>query len=292
MKKRIMAVFVVMVLSVFAFTGCNRPLEDENGLAFYLNKTTQEYTVYAGRNFDTTYTEVVIPSVFKGKPVTEILNGGFNNMTRSGSFGVGQTDKIKSISIPTSIKQISEWTFVGCAELENITVEDGNSFYKSDSNCLIEIATDTIIAGCGTSIIPDYIIAIAHGAFQGTKLWNSAPNNSVVYVGKWVVGYKGNLDKTIVLEPNTIGIGDGAFAGCSQLENITLSPTLIHIGGFIFSGCSITSVIIPSSVTHISYNSFIGSSLKTIYAEAAEKPIGWDEYFIPANCSVVWGYGG
>lgn len=282
------AVVVVIMLSAFSLVSCNR-FQSENGLIFYLKPSSKEYTVYAGNGLSA---EVVIPSEFNGKPVTEIMGEGFANNAINGSFKVGKTDEIKSIFIPASIKKIWMGIFMGCVELETITVANDNPFYKSDSNCLIEIATNMVIAGCGASVIPDYITRVATYSFVGTKLWNNAPDNDIVYVGKWVVGFKGNIGKSIVLDSDTTGIGNGAFSGCSQLESIKLSSTLKSIGEYAFFDCSsLKDIIIPLSVTLIPPNVFIGcESLVTIYAEAEDKPVGWDDYWKPYYCSVVWGY--
>ena len=39
-------------------------------------------------------------------------------------------------------------------EIETIEVEEGNEYYHSKNNCLIETATKTLVMGCKNSVIP------------------------------------------------------------------------------------------------------------------------------------------
>ena len=286
---------------MFVLTGCWIS-SDENGLSYHLINKGREYEVYAGAKFNVDYTEVVIPDKHKGKPITRIMSNGFRNLYRLNGDGwsIGQTDKIKSIMLPSSIQTIGDSAFYGC-DLEKITAESGK--YKSDNNCIIEIATNTVVLGIKNSVIPDYVVCIGESAFLGcdrlekivipssvtcigqgafseTALWHNAPDNSVVYVDKWAVGYKGIPERTLLFESGTVGIGNNAFNGnesiesivmpntveyvgdsafyySSLLKNIEMSLSTINIGENAFAGCKkLENVIIPSSIVKIGDNAF------------------------------------
>ena len=84
--------------------------------------------------------------------------------------------------------------------LEKITVESGNSCYDSRDNCnsIIDKKTNTLIAGCKNSVIPNSVARIDGLAFCGCS---------------------GLTELTL---PNSVkSIGDGAFAYCSDLSKIT-----------------------------------------------------------------------
>ena len=89
--------------------------------------------------------------------------------------------------------------------------------------------------------------------------------------------------------PGTVtAIGDGAFYGCTLLENIEIPKSVVSIGNYAFYGCSkmynikigksvekigknvfgkcssLETIDIPDSVTSISENAFQGSVVKKI----------------------------
>lgn len=76
----------------------------------------------------------------------------------------------------------------------------------------------------------------------------------------------------------------GAFSGCSSLTSVIIPDSVTNIGNSTFSGCSsLTSVIIPDSVTYIGSGAFRGcSSLTSIVIPNSVTTI-WDDLF--ENCS-------
>ena len=149
------------------------------------------------------------------------------------------------IVIPQSVISINEMCFNGCDKLESIIVEQGNTHYDSRNNCnaIIETTTNTLVAGCKTTIIPQEIITIGDHAF----------------------GYAYSLAE-IIIPDNVRYIGKQAFEHCYSLDSIVLPNSLEEIGNFSFGACiSLKSIIIPNSVTRIINNPFANcSSLDTI----------------------------
>ena len=152
---------------------------------------------------------------------------------------------LTSVTIPNSVTSIGDYAFSSCSGLTSIKVESGNQIYDSRNNCnaIIEKFTNTLIAGCKNTIIPNNVTSIDNRAFYGCSGLTS-----------------------ITIPNSVISIGYGAFYNCSGLTSVTIPNSVESIGYDAFEDCSgLTSVTIPSSVTSIGYGVFEGcSGLKSI----------------------------
>lgn len=105
----------------------------------------------------------------------------------------------------------------------------------------------------------------------------SIPSSITVYYGEeWSEYYqvveidectfKGCTGLTSVSIPSSVGIGMGAFYGCSSLQTVILPYSLTYISKAMFSGCSsLQSITLPSSLTSIGEDAFYRcSSLQSI----------------------------
>lgn len=107
---------------------------------------------------------------------------------------------------------------------------------------------------------------------------------SVTGIGDYAFAFCSNL--TSITIPNILAkitsIGSGAFSHCSNLTSITISEGVTSIGDDAFNGCSrLTSITIPSSVTSIGWAIFAGcDSLKNVYCYAEKVPSARGFWFI------------
>ena len=183
--------------------------------------------------------------------VKEIGNGAF--------AGTG----LKSIIIPASVTDFgNNDIFYGCIDLNEIVVMDGNMKYDSRNNCnaVIETATNTLLAGCSNTVIPNSITTIAD-AFSGCKGLKSItiPNN-VTTIGDHAFSSCINLI-SVTISNNVTNIGEEAFKGCTALSSIALPNSVTNIGKRAFEECSsLTSVTIPNSMTIIEDYAFSSCS--------------------------------
>ena len=149
-------------------------------------------------------------------------------------------ESLTSITIPNSVTSIGKNALSGCKSLTVIEVENGNTIYDSRNNCnaIIETISNTLIAGCKQTIIPNSVTSIGKNAF-----WEC-------------------FSLTSITIPNSVtSIGEKAFQDCSSLTSVALPNTLINIGKCVFCGCfNLTSITIPNSVKSIESGAFCSCS--------------------------------
>ena len=122
-----------------------------------------------------------LTSVTIGNNVTSIGSSAFsgcsgltsitipNSVTSIGVCAFLVCSSLTSVTIPSSVTFIGGEAFSGCSGLKSIVVEAGNTSYDSrnNSNAIIETATNTLIAGCQSTVISQSVTSIGNYAFMG-----------------------------------------------------------------------------------------------------------------------------
>ena len=192
----------------------------------------------------------------------------------SAFLGTGLT----SIHIPANVTYFGESAVEGCVDLEEITVDAGNTVYHVVGNSLVEKETKTLIAATKNTVIPadGSVMAIGNYAFAGhTELTEITIPAQVTVLGEGVFQNCENLT-TITLHNGITEIGAYAFDGCSNLEEITLPNGITEIGDYTFRNCSkITTITLSEGITSIGKYAFYScSALKTVYMPVTVTSIG------------------
>ena len=158
-----------------------------------------------------------------------------DSVTSIGNSAFSNCSSLTSITIPSSVTSIGYDAFRGCSRsLTSITVDNSNTAYYSEGNCLIDKSNSTLILGCKTSVIPDGVTSIGNNAFSSCNGLTS-----------------------IIIPSSVISIGNGAFYNCLGLTSINILDGVTSIGDAAFTACnSLSSITIPSSVTIIGNNAF------------------------------------
>ena len=168
-----------------------------------------------------------------------------NSVTTIADHAFTRCDKLTSITIPSSVSYIGEDALADCDRLTSIIVDPENAIFDSRDNCnaVIETATNTLISGCRTTLIPNTVTSIAKRAF-------------LLYTGM-----------TSIVIPNSVtSIGEEAFYGCSDLTSLTIGSSVSSIGMRAFLNCmSLTSVTnLATTPQTINSNVFDGVNISNV----------------------------
>lgn len=230
----------------------------------------------------------------------------------------GETKKlITSLVIPEGVVKINDYAFYSCDSLTSVVIPD--SVTSIGERALRGCTSLTSI------IIGDNVTSIGDYAFEYcSKLTSVVIPDSVTNIGGCAFQYCSSLTG-VVIPDSVEKIGSSAFGGCSSLESITIPfigsqedetsnayfgyifgasfysyngskvpsslKTVIitggsSIGNYAFYGCiSLTSVIIPDSVTSIGKSAFYNcTALATLQYDGTTEQ--WSRISVSSN----WNY--
>ncbi|WP_304032153.1 leucine-rich repeat protein [Ruminococcus bromii] len=224
--KRILSMCLSIVM-VFSMLTVVAPLtasawgetEQTCGNYTYIVKNNEAYlTGYKG-----SATSVTIPATLDGYKVVYL---GEN-------IGLGEPlkgfSKVTSLTIGNNVKCIGTRAFINNTNLKSLNVEDG----------VVEIC-DQAFESC-TSLssikLADSVVMVS-SAFNRTK-WYEKQSSGLVYIGKVLYGYKGNIPKnyTLNVKSGTLGIGNAFDNYDSKLNIVKVSVpnTVEYVSNWAFN---------------------------------------------------------
>lgn len=85
-------------------------------------------------------------------------------------YGVITHAPLKSLFIPANVVTINDYVIYNCPNLACISVDEGNTIFDSREGCnaIIKTSTNTLIASCKNSVIPESVTALGNYAFFKT----------------------------------------------------------------------------------------------------------------------------
>ena len=144
------------------------------------------------------------------------------------------------INIPQSMKNIYSGTvFSDCPNLKTIIVDSNNKYLDSRNNCnaIIDSYSQTLVAGCNSTIIPSSVKSIGYDAFYRTPI------------------------TSIVIPEGVDSIASCAFESCKELKAIyvqTTTPYSIPKDAFLFSNVYTDAILFVPVGTKANYQATDG----------------------------------
>lgn len=213
--------------------------------------------------------DVVIPS-------TVAINGTDYTVTGIATKTFYNCDKITSLTIPATMREIGE-EFLGYnTRLERITVEDGSRYYK-DIDGILYTADGATLLKCPEHYfdpvaVPDGVRTIAEHAFQSSNITSVVLPNTLTEIGYLAFGYCKHLTK-VTIPASVTTLGRTVFGGCHYLKYAKIESEVV--GEYMFYECtSLKDIILSPKVNKVGKEAFSLHSnySTTIYALNATPP--------------------
>ncbi len=235
------------------------------GTTFALNEDENSYALVT---LGATSGDVVIPTTYRGLPVTVIRSSAFSNVT-----------DVKTLKIPAGAVEFEAGFQYYLSNLESITVDPANPTFVVQNGCLIEPAAEKLVLATKTGTIPTdgSVTAIADNAFSGNVgVKKLVIPDAVVHIG--ANAFYGCSELTEVNVGNGVKeIGFGAFQECGNLMSVTIGRSVETIGDMAFYGCpnllevcNLSSLSLGGEAMQMTYLTFFAVN---VYGEGGQSCI-------------------
>lgn len=177
-----------------------------------------------------------------------------DNITCIGDNAFEGNTKIKSVSIPSSVKRVGKNAFFECENLNKVKIEDGVEVIGREA-----FARDYKLESVK---VPSSIKEIGYDAFAGNLSSSSSDNETEsgssegLIIGDGVLISAKDAKGDIVIPSSVTKIQSKAFYNNQNIKSVKIPDSVTEIGEIAFAGSSITSVNIPGSVKTIPDTAF------------------------------------
>lgn len=271
----------VTYISNGVFAGCRNlmSVEVETGNKDYYSKSNAVYERSSGKLL------AACPATVIPEGVTTIGRNAFSSIINLKSIkfpeslttieaGAFNGCPLVSVHIPKNVKSIGEDAFLP-SEMSKITVDSNNTVYDSrdNSNSIIETATNTIILGCNSSMIPEGIVAIGNRAFYISRTLSTITlPQTLKRIG--IGAFQNSGLRTLEIPASVTEIGIDAFSNNMYLSTVKVkSSTPVALTAQVFNVIAPNAKLVVPSGTKAKYQSAnIWSQFSTILENTEYNP--------------------
>ncbi|MBD5407331.1 MAG: leucine-rich repeat protein [Treponema sp.] len=216
-------------------------------------------------------TSVTYTGTLAGWCAIDFLNYDANPLANKKAILYISNLPVKDVKIPSDVREIKNYAFMGCTSLTNVTIPDSvtsigdYAFYNCTS--LMSVT------------IPNGVTSIGSNAFAYTSLTNVTIPDSVTSIEN-AVFYNCTRLTSVTIPDNVTSIGHSAFTDCTGLTSVTIGNGVTSIEHYAFRNCtSLTSVTIGNNVTSIGERVFSDcTSLESVIISTSVKSIGYNAF--------------
>ena len=200
-----------------------------------------------------------------GTQVTDYIIG--EGVTSIGQYAFYSCNKMKTITIPSTMTTINGGAFSGCSGLKSVYISDLTAWCAVTYNATSPYYTQ-----------PMYYASNLY--LNGELVTDLQIPNSVTNINNYAF-YGSKCITSVTFPENLATIGSNAFTGCSSLISVEFPSGISVIGGGAFLQCrAIEDIIIPESVDSIGPNAFYSCNAMTnVIFNATNPPIVGDYCF-------------
>ena len=171
-------------------------------------------------------------------------------------------DRLREVFISKDVMNIGKEAFASCANLKEVTFEDGSSLRSIGEGAFRQCVSLEVIT------LPPSLETLGDGAFYqcpNLKEVTFEDGSSLRSIGQEAFVRCESLE-VITLPPSLETLGSTAFYECTNLKEVTLSPNMTEIDTYTFQFCSsLTTVDEMQSIQSIGQGAFeYCSSLESI----------------------------
>ena len=228
--------------------------------------------------------------------------------------------KLGDITIPSTVHPAyghESIAFCFCYAMKNITVAEGSKYYRSIDGVAYTADGSTLVfyppGRTGAFEIPEDVTILTDEAFAGTRVSSVFIHTGVEWIGEGAFLECHSLKAITVDSDNSeykdidgvLFTKDGSRflsypAGKSTATIYTLPQTVTEICNDAFAGCKFKGIILPSTLSRLSYETFEGcESLTSVVLGAGLQTVDDNSFYytpklasvtVPSSVSVIENY--
>lgn len=211
------------------------------------------------------------------------LSGGLvisGNVNRLGENAFSRT-KIVSVTVPSSVKRVTEKCFASCKNLKNVIFENGVEYIEYDAFYNSSAALESMV-------IPESMIEIASDAFKGIASVDNLYFNAACCESdlRYCDDYSLNWDRRFA----------GVFGEGTQINKLTVGESVKYFPTLLLSDATVGEVVLPDNLVAIGECAFSSCTVgKPLVLPESVESICEDAFFwavipeitLPRNLEVV-----
>ena len=161
-------------------------------------------------------------------------------------YGAYKESQVAELTLEEGIQAVFGEAFTG-TQIKSVVIPDSITYMGP--SVFADTPLESVTLGAGLEAIPDY-------GFANTELTTVTIPENIAEIGEYA--FANSMLEEAIIQKNDVYIFDGAFYNC-PLKEIDLKDGVVAISDYAFYGNQAESIVVPDSVTDVTYKSFAES---------------------------------